>query len=92
MRKRDGGGGGCVVVCITPTVHRRLSSGVTGCTGLHPRAVLTSEVTVVGRHHQQVSLGVLDYVTPVDGVCMAQEYVLVHVHPPIQDLCKEREK
>lgn len=81
------------------TVHRRylnkyfwFSSKVTGCTGFHPRAILTSEVAVVGRHHQQFSLGVLDNVTPMDGVRMAQEFVLVDVNTPIQYLCIEREK
>lgn len=81
------------------TAHRRylkkyfwFSSKVTGCTGFHPCAILTSEVAVVGWHHQQFSLGVLDNVTPMDGVRMAQEFVLVNVNTPIQYLCKERGK
>lgn len=58
-----------------------------------PCVVLTSEVAVVGRYHQQLSLGVLDNVTPMDGVRMAEEFVLVNIYPPIQYLCtKEREK
>lgn len=54
--------------------------------------VLTSQVAVVGRHHQQLSLGVLDNVTPMDGVCMAQEFVLVNINTPIQYLCTERDR
>lgn len=99
-----GGGGRGMCLCVYSfsrlafTFHRTyptkqkkngFSSKVTGF-HLHPRAVLTSEVAVVGWHHQQLSLGVLDNVTPVDGVRMAQEFVLVHVNTSIQYLCTER--
>lgn len=57
-----------------------------------PCAVLTSEVAVVGWYHQQLSLGVLDNVTPMDGVRMAQEFVLVNINPTVQYLCTGREK
>ena len=53
--------------------------------------ILTSEAAVIGRHHQQLSLRVLDDVTPVDGVSVAQELVLVHVNTPVQDLCKGKD-
>lgn len=53
---------------------------------------LTSEVAVVGRHHQQLRLGVLDDVTPVDGVGVAQELVLVNVDAPVEDLWEEKPK
>lgn len=58
-----------------------------------PRAgILTPEVAVVGRHHQQLGLGVLDNVTPVDGVRVAQEFVLVDVNTPVQYLCTRRKR
>lgn len=59
-------------------------------TAAHPSALLTPEVAVVGRHHQQLGVGVLDDVPPVDGVGVAQELVLVDVNSPVQDLCVER--
>lgn len=61
-------------------------------TAPHPSALLTPEVAVVGRHHQQLGVGVLDDVAPVDGVGVAQELVLVDVNSPVQDLCTEKEK
>lgn len=54
--------------------------------------LLTSVVAVVGRNHQQLRLGVLDNVEPVDGVSVAQELVLVHVDAAAQYLCTGREK
>lgn len=54
---------------------------------LHPSAILTSKVAVVGRHHQQLGVLVLDDVLPVDGVSVAQQLVLVDVNSPVQDLC-----
>lgn len=54
--------------------------------------VLTSKVAVVGWYHQQLSLRVLDNVSPMDGVRMAQKFVLVNINTPIQDLCKGRQK
>lgn len=53
---------------------------------LHTSAKLTSEVAIVGRHHQQLGVLVLDDVLPVDGVGVAQQLVLVDVNSPIQDL------
>lgn len=54
---------------------------------LHLSAILTSKVAVVGRHHQQLGVLVLDDVLPVDGVGVAQQLVLVDVNSPVQDLC-----
>lgn len=59
-------------------------------TAAHPSALLTPEVAVVGRHDQQLGVGVLDDVPPVDGVGVAQELVLVDVNSPVQDLCVEK--
>lgn len=58
-------------------------------TAAHPSVLLTPEVAVVGWHHQQLGVGVLDDVPPVDGVGVAQELVLVNVNSPVQDLCME---
>lgn len=46
--------------------------------------VLTS-VTAVGRHHQVIRTRVLHDVLPMDGVGMAKQLVLVHVHTPMQN-------
>lgn len=59
-------------------------------TAAHRSALLTPKVAVVGRHHQQLGVGVLDDVPPVDGVCVAQELVLVDINSPVQDLCMEK--
>ena len=56
------------------------------------RVTLTSDVAVVGRYHQQLPLGVLDNITPMDGVGMTQEFVLVDVNAPVQYLCTRRKK
>jgi len=47
--------------------------------------VLTCVATVVGRNHQKFRTRVLDDVMPVDGVSVAQELVLIHIHASIQD-------
>lgn len=61
-----------------------ISTEATGSTVFFaPCVVLTSKVAVVRWYHQQLSLGVLDNVTPMDGVCMAQEFVLVNIDTPI---------
>lgn len=45
--------------------------------------ILTSKVAVVGWHHQELSMRVLDDVPPMDGVRMAQEFILVNVNTSI---------
>lgn len=50
--------------------------------------ILTSRVTAVGRYHQEFSKGVFDDVLPVDGVGMAQEFVLVYQNATIQYFCR----
>lgn len=59
---------------------------------LHPSAILTSEIAVVRRYHQQLGVLVLDDVLPVDGVGVAQHLVLVDVNSPVQDLCNGEEE
>lgn len=54
--------------------------------------MLTSVVAVVGGNYQQLRLGALDNVAPVDGVGVAQELVLVDVDAAAQYLCTGREK
>lgn len=48
--------------------------------------ILTPKVAIVGRHHQQLGMLVLNDVPPVNGVSMAQQLVLVDVNSPVQDL------
>lgn len=53
-------------------------------------AILTSRVTAVGRYHQEFRKRVFDDVAPVDGVCVAQEFVLVNQNTTVQNLCRGR--
>lgn len=50
--------------------------------------ILTSRVTAVGRHHQEFRQRVFDDVAPVDGVSVAQEFVLVNENAAVQNLCR----
>lgn len=47
---------------------------------------LTSRVAAVGRYHQEFRERVFDDVPPVDGVSVAQEFVLVNKYATVQDL------
>lgn len=59
-----------------------------------PAASITCSVTpltgaaAVGWHNQVIRASILHYVLPVDGISMTQEFVLVHIHPSIQDFCE----
>lgn len=52
--------------------------------------ILTSGVTAVGRYHQEFRKRVFDDVTPVDGVSVAQEFVLINQNSTMQNLCRAR--
>lgn len=52
--------------------------------------ILTSRVTTVGRYHQEFRKRVFDDVAPVDGVSVAQEFVLVNQNATVQNLCRGR--
>lgn len=60
------------------------------CRGGGHVVILTSRVTAVGRYHQEFRKGVFDDVLPVDGVGMAQEFVLVHQDATVQYFCRGR--
>lgn len=47
-------------------------------------------VTAVGRYHQEFGKRVFDNVSPVDGVSVAQEFVLVNQNAAVQNLCRGR--